>query len=120
MIQNRINETEAEISKTESTGQTRAKRTLSHSRSVSDLRKEAYSKIDLLSEDSIRLIIAVMDRFDDGFLDKSRVATATPKSAKMQALARLEKMIKDIPAAEGFDYEKARREAMREKYESIT
>ena len=82
---------------------------------IMSVRQEAYSKIDSLpDDDSIRMIIGMIDQYQK-YIDAKNDA----KKKKMAAFSELEKLKKELSFPENYDYDKARREAVNEKYGSV-
>ncbi len=92
------------------------------------LQQEAYEKIMKLPEDSIRLFIVMADEIarqkgisSDGVSGKNtssytRSALDEDLKRKQKAFQEMEEMREKSPFPKNFNYEKAREEAMYEKY----
>ena len=78
------------------------------------LRQEAYNKIDALSDNGIRLVIALADEI----LKQSnpQPAPASDADVKRAAFRDIMEYGRRNPFPKDFDWEKAREEAMIEKY----
>lgn len=82
------------------------------------LKQEAYEKIDSLPNDeSIRFVINIIDQFKAA-INRTAVDVGEEDvlSAKRQAFLHMEEMKKKRPFPPDYDYEKARDEAVAEKY----
>ena len=79
------------------------------------IQQEAYEKINTLPDDTVRLLIEIMNKFIHAESTQT-VEKTSAKSEKLLAFERLEEMKKNSPVPKDFDFVKAREEAMKEKY----
>ncbi len=73
------------------------------------LRQEAYEKMAGLSDDSLRLVLALVE-------EMRRQSNVSDADAKRAALRNIMEYSRQHPFPKDFDWEKAREEAMIEKY----
>ena len=73
------------------------------------LRQEAYEKMAGLSDDSLRLVLALVE-------EMRRQSDANGTDEKRAALRNIVEYRREHPFPKDFDWEKAREEAMIEKY----
>lgn len=76
------------------------------------MRQEAVEKINCLPDDSVRIVLAFIDEQILG----NRRRTEDDDQKKMKALHSIMEMWEKSPYPQDFDYDKAREEAMAEKY----